>query len=199
MRERLFLILYKAKWDIAEREGSWKELVLSAWTDLFRAVFSSFDLIAGWLFPAARQGRRDENMFPAFGHKCPSVPGMTSSVFIFLSLQLTQMLRLETPGLLASSGTACDGPRDKTGYSTWNCFSFQQTVLSICIPGSQNPRGKALESTATQRGRRQRCEQPGDTASPLVYLTSKRRKPFRQKSKPHQNRTKGKLGFGLLY
>lgn len=135
-------------------------------------------------------------MFPDFGHKCPSVPGMTSSVFIFLSLQLTQMLRLETPALLASSGTACDGPRDKTGYGTWNCFSFQQTVLSICIPGSQNPRGKAWESTATQRGHKQRCEQRRDTAFPLVYLARERRKPFRQKSK--QNKGEARFWSALL-
>lgn len=39
MREILFLILYKAKGDIRERERGWKESLLSAWTDLFCTVF----------------------------------------------------------------------------------------------------------------------------------------------------------------
>lgn len=29
------------------------------------------DLMVSWLFPATRQGRRDGNMFPAFGQECP--------------------------------------------------------------------------------------------------------------------------------
>lgn len=83
---------------------------------------------------------------------------MTSSVFIFPSLQLTQMLRLEPPALLAfctfaPSGTACDGPRDQAGSSTENCFSFHQAVLSAGVPGSPNPIEEAWGSTAIQWGR----------------------------------------------
>lgn len=107
---------------------------------------------------------------------------MTSSVFIFPSLQLTQMPRLEPPALLACCtfapfGTACDGPGDQAGCSTENCFSFQQAVLSAGVPGSPNPIEKAWWSTAIQRGRSgagadqdtlmcsSREESPADTAA----------------------------------
>lgn len=151
--------------------------------------------MVGWFFQAAKQGRRDGNMFPDFGHKCPSVPGMTSSVFIFLSLQLTQMLRLETPALLASSGTACDGPRDKTGYSTWNCFSFQQTFCPFAfqeVKTHEEKPGRALPPSGD-------TSRDVSSAGTLLFHSCTSLERGESLSDRRVNRTKGKLGFGLLY
>lgn len=74
--ERNILILYKAKGDITEREGGWKQSLLSAEADLFCSVFC-LDLMLSWLFPATRQGMKYGNAFPAFGQVSQSVLGVT--------------------------------------------------------------------------------------------------------------------------
>lgn len=71
MTEILFLILYKAKGDITEREGRLERVTALCLERFVLHCIFCLDLIVSWLFPATRQGRRDGNMFPVFGQERP--------------------------------------------------------------------------------------------------------------------------------
>lgn len=110
------------------------------------------------------------------------------------------MLGLEAWALLACwtfalSGTACDSLRNQAGNSTWNCFCLQQTVLSGCVPGNQNPWGKSWERSATQRGRRQGRSSP----APPEYSNWERKSPSRHNSHPTHNKGKGNYFWSVLF
>lgn len=203
MREILFLILYKAKGDITEGERGWKVSLLSAWTDLFCTVFSALCLMVSWLFTATRQGRRDGNMFPAFGQECPraSQAWPRQCLFCFLyswprcwNSRLRPSWPVERLPLLVQHvmvpgirlGTV---PGAVFLSSRLFCpFAFQEIKTR-----EKNP-GRALPPSGAGAG-------DGSARAPTSACTQQHweEKPFRQDGKPSQNRTKGKSGFGLLY
>lgn len=172
----LFLILYKAKGDIRERERLEGVTVLYVDRFVLHSVFC-LDLMVSWLFPATKQGRRDRNMFPAFGQECPRASRVwpLQCLFIFLyswprcwNLRLGPSWPVEHLPLLVQHVMV---PGIRLGTVPGTVFLSSRLFCPVCIPGNQNPWEKAWESTATQwgwrQGWRQGCQQSG---APVLHL-----------------------------
>lgn len=125
MTEILLLILYKAKGDIPEREGGkagrshCSLLGDICFAPYFLSWFNSELALSS--HSAGEEGR--EYVLRLWPRVSQGVPGVTSAMFVFPSLQLTQMLRLETCALLACwtfapCGPACDSVGHQAGNST---------------------------------------------------------------------------------
>lgn len=203
MREILFLILYKAKGDITERERGWKVSLLSAWTDLFCTVFSDSYLMVSWLFPATKQGRREGNMFPAFGQECPRASQAWPRPCLFCFLYSwprcwnsklgpswpVERLPLVVQHVMVPGIRLGTVPGSVFLSSRLFCpFAFQEIKTR-----EKNP-GRALPPSGAGAG-------DGRAQAPTSAGVQQHggEKPYRQNSKPSQNRTKGKSGFELLY
>lgn len=160
--------------------------------------------MVSWLFPATRQGRRDRNMFPAFGQECPrtSRAWPLQCLFFFLynwprcwDLRLGPSWPVEHLPLLVQHVMV---PGIRLGTVPGTVFLSSRLFCPFAFQESK-PVRKILGEHCHPVGMEAGMRPVGGTGTPLLDSNSERKKPFRQNSKPPQNRTKGKLGFGHLY